>query len=283
LEFVKCDAWTKMAVDGQAHGHVFEPRESGDEFMSNLVRPCIALWPLRVMSWTAVICSAVVNCATLHAEPVTFRFDAEIVNVPIGNPFDLPLTYQVGDIIQGKFTFEPTSAKPIDNNAVAANQAFALEFNINGSVVGSSSFRIEVFNDTAFDDSNFPAPIDVITLGCNEPSCIPGLISLPGGEPFRVRSRSQFVGSSSILDMPEFSDDPTTWNAFLLERRLFLGFDDVGLGSMGLDAIVGQMFLVPEPSSSTLIIAGIVAVVATATWVKRRSNPRERAIETSAK
>ncbi len=195
-----------------------------------------------------------VSRAFLHAAPVTFAFDAEIINVPAGNSFDLPLTYQVGDIIHGKFTFEPGNGMQIGDDAIAGDQPFAIEFNINGIVVGSSSYRIEVFDNTVFDDSEFPEPIDVMTLACNEPSCVPDLLSLPGGEPFRVRSRMQLVGSSSILSAPEISADPSTWNLFTLERRLILGFDNVGPGSMDLDAIVGPMVRVPEPSSLSLLL-----------------------------
>jgi hypothetical protein len=199
----------------------------------------------------------------LQAAPITFRFDAEIINVPVGNPFDLPLTYQVGDVIHGRFTFEPALALPIGDNAIAADQNFALEFEINGTLVSSSGFRIEVFNDTAFTDSEFPEQIDVMSIGCNEASCIPNLLSLPEGEPFRVRSRMQLVGSSSILSTPEISADPATWNLFTLERRLILGFDDIGPGSMGLDAIVGPIVLVPEPSSlvHVVVLGGIVGAI----------------------
>jgi hypothetical protein len=72
------------------------------------------------------------EASPLLCGPVTFKFDAEIVGVPVGNPFDLPLTYQVGDIIQGTFAFEPGSGAPIGDNAIAAFQNHSLEFEING-------------------------------------------------------------------------------------------------------------------------------------------------------
>ncbi len=208
-----------------------------------------------------------------QAEPVTFRFDATITNAPLGTPFDLPLTYEVGDIIHGEFTFDPGLAMPLSDNAAAADQPFELKFDINGTVIGTSSFRIEVFDDTAFDDSTFPEPIDVISFGCSEASCVPDLISLPGGDPFRVRSRMQLVGIDSILSNPEISPSPATWNSFMLERRLTLGFDDVGPGSMGLDALIGTVIQVPEPLSCGSFVLSVV--VAFASFARRRRKTKE--------
>lgn len=195
----------------------------------------------------------------VKAAPVTLQFQAEIVGVSVGNPFDLPLAYQIGDIISGSFTFDPDLGMVLGDNAIAASQPFSLEFDINGTVVGTSAFRMEVFDNTAFSGSAFPGRVDVINLGCSEPFCTPELISLPEGEPFRVRSSLQFVGSSSVLSESEIITDPTTWNAFGLQRRLIVGFDNVGPGSVGFDAIVGSISEVPEPTAFCLTLSvGVV-------------------------
>jgi hypothetical protein len=244
-------------------------------------RKCNIGGSIRRSSWISikqVACEIVVICAAsaglcraVQAAQTTFVFDATITDVFPGEPFDLPLSYQVGDVVQGKFTFEPGSGSPIGVDAIAAVQSFPIEFNINGIIVGSSSYRIEVFDDTAFDDSEFPEPIDVTTLGCNEPSCIPDLLILPEGEPFRVRSRMQLVGNGSILLSPEISADPATWNAFVLERRFNLNFDNEGLGSMGFQATANRFSLVPEPATFRLVLSGLLlaAFICLAGWIDR--------------
>jgi hypothetical protein len=235
----------------------------GRSGLSTTVERPINFVRLYVLEFAVFAASLCVPHASLDAAPITFQFDAEIVHVSPGNPFDLPLIYQVGDSIHGRFTFEPGSGSVIGDNVVAASQPFSLGFEINGTTVGTSGFRIEVFDNTAFDDSEFPEPIDVINLGCNEASCIPDLISLSDGEPFRVRSRMQLVGNSSVLIAPEISADPAVWNAFGLERRLVIGFDNEGSGSMGFDAVVGSMVQVPEPTTLTSLVftGGIIAGV----------------------
>jgi hypothetical protein len=211
---------------------------------------------------SSVICTLLIglSCSSGRGAPVKFKFDAEIRNVADGNPFNLPLTYEVGDIIFGSFIFEPNSGNIIGGNRVVASQPFAFEFDINGTVVATSGFRIEVFNDTAIDDSGFPEPIDVTTLGCSEPTCIPDLVILAEGEPFRVRTRMQLIGSEDVVLAPEISSDPATWNAFELKRSLVLAFDNDGPGSMGFDAVVGSMVQVPEPISiASLALAATIA------------------------
>jgi hypothetical protein len=188
-----------------------------------------------------------------QAATLTFEFDAEIVNVPVGNPFTLPLTYQVGDTIHGTFTFDPNLGSAVDSNTIASVQPFAIQFTIGGIAVGSSSHHIEAFNNTTIDDGGFPEPIDVIRIGCSEPLCNPELQNVSSVEPFRVRSQLQLVGNSSVMPAAEIPSDPSVWNAFLLDRKLTVGFDNVGPGSMGFDAVIGNTAIVPEPHILVLI------------------------------
>jgi hypothetical protein len=212
----------------------------------------------RIILWLVGI--PCLQAHIVHAAPITFRFDAEIFDVPAGNPFDLPLTFQVGDVILGKFTFDPNLALPLDDKSIASHQPYSLEFQINGNVVGSSGFRLEVFDNTAFDDSTYPESLDAMTLGCNEPLCVPELLSLPEGEPFRVRSRMQVVGIDSILTAPQISVDPMVWNALTLERRINLNFDNQGPGAMGFQATVGAFIIVPEPHNAQIALSAIFAL-----------------------
>lgn len=198
--------------------------------------------------------------STATAAPVTLQFDAEIVSIPVGNPFDLPFTYQLGDIIRGKFTFEPGSGTMLGDNAIVASQPFGLEFDINGTIVGTAGFKVEVFDNTMFTDSPFPGLVDVINLGCTEPACNPELIDLPDGEPFRARSRMQLIGNGSVFLAPEIMADPTAWNSLGLGRRLNINFDNVGPGSMGFVADVHEFSAVPEVGTEVLAFTSVVVM-----------------------
>jgi len=192
-----------------------------------------------------------------YAEPITFRFDAEIINTSSGNPFNLPFSYEVGDIITGRLTFEPVSG-PAAGNSIAADQSFPLEISINGAFVSSSSYRIQSFDNTPITDSEFDGPVDTMAIGCSEPACIPEYVRLRGSEPFRVRSRMNLIGETDILGTAMISDDPAVWNAFTLERTLSLNFDNQDPGSMGLLAHVGDFRAVPEPGGLGLALCGIL-------------------------
>src|SRR5687768_4165722 len=119
--------------------------------MAKLIRLNIDLYIFSLRNSVGLI--LLVGCVlnnprTLAAAPLTFRFDAEIVDVLAGSPFDLPLSYQVGDTIRGKFTFQPGAGVPINDVAVGADQLSALEFNINNTRVPTTTFRIVAFNNS---------------------------------------------------------------------------------------------------------------------------------------
>ena len=59
----------------------------------------------------------------VNAAPVTLAFDAQIDAVPPGIPFDSGLDYQVGDIVKGRFTFDPQVG--MDNMYLLAPQSHA--------------------------------------------------------------------------------------------------------------------------------------------------------------
>ena len=197
------------------------------------------------------------------AAPVTFRFDATVTHALAANPFDLPFGYQVGGEISGKLTFEPGSGEPLGDTATAieAEQFLDLEFSIDGVEFGSSRYSIRVVNDTLIDDSGINGLVDTMNIRCSPSapqSCMPDLISLPGGDPFSIGSRIQLTGIGSILEMPSISPDSEIWNLFAFNRSLSLSFRDQSNGSISLFATIGAFEPVPEPATFCLVKALIL-------------------------
>jgi hypothetical protein len=261
LEFVKSTAWTKMAGDAKVLAAFLNIGNQETKFMVIIARLCMSLRRLPVISLIAAIWSPVLESAFLYAEPITFQFNAEVVSVSAGSPFNLPFTYEVGDVMTGTFTFEPAPGS-VGGNSIAANQAFPFQISINGTLVGSSVYRIEAFNNTPITDSEFESPVDSMSIGCSEPACIPNYVSLSVGDPFRVRSRMNLLGEMDTFPTALISDEPADWNALDLQRTLSITFDNQGPGSMGLLARVGEFIAVPEPNSSGLAICAAFFAVA---------------------
>jgi hypothetical protein len=205
----------------------------------------------------AITCAFGRSKNALYAAPLTFRFDAQISSVSLGGPFNLPFEFQVGDTISGKFTFEPGAGVAINDMAVGSDQSLPVEFNINGTSVLTSGYRIVAFDDSVDYDSEHP-PYDGLVLSCREASCAPEVVSLSGSEPFKVRWEMRLSGSASVWSKPAIVSDVDVWNAFSDDRRIFIGFDNLGPGSIGLDAVVNSMVQVPEPGLvSHLLLAAI--------------------------
>ncbi len=218
------------------------------------VRNC----PTRLLAIAATVCLGIGTSApSTRAAPVAFLFEATVTHEFNGSPFDLPFSYQVGDVLRGEFSFDPSGGSPVGNNTVLANQAFPLIFHIGEQSLANSHFSIRIADDTAMDDSGFPEPIDVIELGCAEPGCTPELLTLPGFEPFRVRSRMELVGDGATIASPEIPATTAVWNAFELQRRIVLEFDNEGVGAMGLQATIGAFRIIPEPASLILDVVAL--------------------------
>jgi hypothetical protein len=210
------------------------------------------LWKLPVVIGTTVLLC--VPTCTSRAAPVTLRFDATITHALAGNAFDLPFSYEVGDAISGKLTFEPGAGIPIGDNAIEADQFLQLKFVVGGTTFGTSTYSIEVFNDTAIEDSEpFLGSVDTMIVDCSPSSsqpCTPELITLPNSDPFSITSRLELTGDGSILDIPTVSAESEIWNSYTLRRTLAVTLDNESGGSMLIFANVGQFTAVPEPTSS---------------------------------
>jgi hypothetical protein len=222
--------------------------------------------------FTTCVCSisllASFESLETQAAPVTFRFDAQIVSVALGGPFDLPFEFRVGDTISGKFSFQPGPGIPINNIAVVAEQPFAAEFNIDGANIMTTDFQIIAFDNSVVeeDSGGSNGPFDGISLGCREASCIPDLVTLPNSDPFKVRWEIRLAGSSSVWSLPEITGDPDIWNQFTDERRIIVGFDDLGPGSVAFYAVINSFVSIPEPTLAGVFVLPALYVLCSRAW-----------------
>jgi hypothetical protein len=189
-----------------------------------------------------------------NVSAATFRFDAQITSTSPGVPFDLPLTYQVGDIFHGQVTFEPSPGIAFGDRDVQAVQVGEFVFNFNDVFVNSSPYNFRVHDNTGFEDTDL-GTVDVMMLhSLYAPDAQPPFMHLPDGEPFRVGVLMLLVGqehSLPTLDIPGAID---VWNTFNVQRSLNISFDNEGPGSMGLQAKVLAFNQVPEPTTGLLLV-----------------------------
>jgi len=192
--------------------------------------------------------------AVLQAAPVTFAFDAEVDQVT-GNSDGL-VQVVPGDIIHGSFTYEPTPF------GVRSKQLNDLSFNVNGLQLASEVYEIILENDAALPSTAvfpgtpiFPGIIDAAHIACSFATnkCTPE--NIPSQIEWKWSPFITFSGNSSILANEELTSD-LNWNGFgfrELQLRLENPSPDLGLS---IQAIIGPLTLVPEPSAVFLAIIG---------------------------
>jgi hypothetical protein len=208
--------------------------------------------------------------------PVTFRFDATIMETFVRNSIDLPFGYQVGDRISGTLTFDPATSAPITPIAVEAIQTLGLNFDIGGVPIGTSTYSIRTVDENIVTDDVFEGPVDTMTIGCSTASspqpCTPALVSMPSAVPFSIETRLNLIGANSIFATAQVSDDPAVWNSFLFERTFGLAFRSQNAGFASISGTLGDFSSVPEPRTFALV--GSVILWAE-TLVTRRRRPKE--------
>jgi hypothetical protein len=222
----------------------------------------------RVLCNLAVGLFVFVSPTYSDAAPVTFRFDATITNVFEAAPFDLPIQYEIGDVIHAKMTFEPLATTTLLDSTVATVQFFKFNFDINGTAVGTSRYGLKILDNGAILDTPWAGdPVfDIFTAGSSInpdfPLPLPDTISIPGGDPFGLSLHLELIGNTATVDAGEIVLSQHQINDFSLRRTLSLGFDASGPGSMGLQATVGTFAIVPEPTSTLMFAFGLSSLLA---------------------
>jgi hypothetical protein len=201
-----------------------------------------------------------------QAGPVTFRFEATLKALPpFNDDLGLPFVLQEGKVIQGRFSFDANLGIPMpDTNAAIGFMPYAMSFRIDGLPVEIQNYQaIAIDESVIIDNETYSGPAEFLSAECypSIPSCAPGIISTING-PALIYGGLDFAGIPEIMLTPSFGNDPDVWNAFQLRRNLQIVFvSNDGLNSAGFEALVGEFFVLPEPSSFCLVIACAVVSV----------------------
>lgn len=192
-----------------------------------------------------------------NAEPVTFQFEAEIDRLS-GTPFDSGIEFAEGDVISGQFTFEPDDGN--GDKFFEATQPYDFLLNINGVRVGASSYSIESIDDGHFSDLEEPIPsvLDVLNLG-GELSAVNNELGVninPTLSAFRAAlwgPTNGLPGTTDTLETAMIPADVETWNRFIYRRQLSVAFRSGNGDVQGFQATIGELNVVPEPSTGYLL------------------------------
>jgi len=221
------------------------------------------------------------NGPALEAAPVTFAFEATVIQiVDKSGPKDLPFTVESGDVLKGKFTFEPVDAEPailgsppgpefIVESSTNTTQELGFSVMLGDTILATSKYSLRAIdNRQAISESDIPSFFDIIGPSCHV--CTQGTISGVDSEVIWGFSMT-LSGDESVLSGADIPASPEEWNQFA-RRRISITFQKQGVvGEMRAFAQIGQFTLVPEPSSSSLILSVVVSGLAARTGRKSRN------------
>jgi hypothetical protein len=201
--------------------------------------------------------------AFLHAEPVTFRFDAMITTVSPGIPFDAGVQFALGDTISGEFTFDP--AEVDGGKSFSAIQPYEFILHINGVSLATPRFEIEAINNL-FIISDCPAGVDCLSGFVDElivgGAGLAGVENEPalGFEPSQSGFCMLLAGTAIVLGLASHPPTADVWNDFDLRRQIAVFFEDGSGGTMAFGAAIGKFKTIPEPPSTGLgtIVAALM-------------------------
>ncbi len=219
-------------------------------------------WALCVVLAIAGVCT---TGASLHAAPLTFRFDAEIHTVFTGIPFDSGIDFATGDVIIGTFTFQPNQGNGSMHLATMQDYQFALD--VNGVVISTPRYEIEAFDDSSVEDFPGASIIDEIELSGSGFSPVDGATDLnldPAQSSFRMELWAPgfpVPGEVEPFDGARIPGSLDVWNDFTLWREIIVSIRDGQGGAIGFQATVGPFAAVPEPSAQSvaLLLFGTIA------------------------
>jgi len=199
--------------------------------------------------------------SAIQAAPVTFAFDAEITLIDRSPDatFDLPSNAMVGDALSGLLQFEPFSfGQSIQASNLSVNLGSEI-FSIEGAPLTTQNNLALALHPVGV------AIVDSIGVGLcpSISSCTVALSSssndielahlwlwLSGVTEYEIGSGEGLIGTGESLG------DADVWNR-LTNRRVFMTFiSSSGPGSIQLEAVIGSMTAIPEPSSLMLMMIG---------------------------
>lgn len=217
------------------------------------VLPASALSTRRSTLWGPTNCALLtisivagfcVSNAVVEAQPVTYKFDAAITSVASGVPFDSGITFAVGDMISGRFTFEPNTGVGGMNLDTVQPYAFVLE--VDGTNLFSPTFEIRAVNNGSLDDVPGVSEIDSLVVGAGGLSSMNPAVGInPATSGFRMT----LFGPATAFGGASIPGDIDVWNSFDIWRDISVTFRNANGGAVGFQATVGSFQLVPEPTT----------------------------------
>lgn len=200
----------------------------------------------------------------VRAAPVTLAFEAEIVRVFDTVPFDAGVSFDLGDRVTGRFTFEPDEVGgggiPGIPTAFESQQSGRAFITVNGvefsTPEAATGITIQSFNDSF---STRFGILDNITVGSQ-------LAPTPDDAAPNVESAGMALfleGDADAMPGAIIPADPGVWNQLLnFDRRLRLTLRDGSDGSVGFvaDLTPGSFAVIPEPTAWMLVSVPVLAV-----------------------
>lgn len=218
---------------------------------------------LKPTSIVSSVLIAFLAAGSAQSAPITLAFEAEIVSVFDTVPFDAGVSFEVGDKVTGRFSFEPDDvgggSAPL--TAFKAEQATRLFVSVNGVEFSTpdeaTGITIQSFNDSS---STLFGEIDSIRVGSavghSDPALMPRVSASRSGLNFFVEAPSDVLPGAVI------PADPATWNqlhqisltGFNRNLNMTLRNDNGGTIGFAATLVPGSFALVPEPVSATLVL-----------------------------
>lgn len=199
-----------------------------------------------------------------YAAPITLRFKAEITTLAQGIPFDPGIVLDVGEEIEGVFTFTPSAGS--GGSSFHAIQPHSFALSVNGLTIAASSFEIQSFDDSPVTDFPGASIVDLLELG-GAFSTVSGAVPLninASESSFRIElwaGKSFLPDSSDVLETAHIPGDVAVWNSLNLLRQMHLSLRDGQGGAIGFSAAVGEFAQVPEPNRMLFIGLAFSAIV----------------------
>lgn len=213
--------------------------------------------------------AAISAFSPVQAAPVTFRFEAEVFNVSRTSAVAIDLDVENGNKLTGEITFEPFFLPPLDNpleqQDAVVFQSYGASLQIGGvsfsTPAAPNSLMLTAINNViVFDGPS--TQLDQIKIGSLlNPVDPPGLPGVASGE-FML----EFWGRHTLLSSAGVSGEAAILNDFEFLRNLQIRLVDTSGERLIVTALVGDLFVVPEPSTLALLLLGGVGP----TFIQRR-------------
>jgi hypothetical protein len=211
--------------------------------------------------------------AQSHATPITLAFDA-IVGPPRQGvdgfvPPSLGVSLQPGDIISGRFTFEPIDAPP-DSRETNVVESFPFEINIKSATLKSTQFGIAASNnihvdvDCVLGDDSCATDYDSITFGCSfqggDTVCTPNTIA--PGDATNWASVISLYAETSALNGADVPSALAVWQQFVPRQGgITVSMDDATAHKFyGFSAQVTSFRQTPEPSAFASVVVTLLSL-----------------------